>query len=517
MESVVEIIYQWCKGVNLSRISRSLGFDRKTVRKYIELAEAEGLSRDSCLPSPEHYAEIAGRIQKSLKTPAEHSASHRTTSFYQNTIHRLLGKPYMNPKQVYRILRRDHGYRLSYSSFNRYIKVKYPRQPANFIRIETDPGEEAQVDFGSAGMMFDPETERNRRAYAFVMTLSYSRLSYVEFVFDQGQSTWVRCHVNAFEFFCGVPKRIILDNLKSGVLKPNTYDPVLNRAYAECAKYYGFIADPAKVSTPRHKGKVERRIPVIRSQFISTYDNKDISDANNNVRQWCLDEYGMQVHGTTKRKPFEVFKFEEQPRLMALPAERFDIPIWKEAKVHPDHHLVFLNSYYSMPTRYVGRQVWVRATTFTVQIFHDFELIKTHPRASKKGVWATDEKDYPPEKSSYILKSVSYYLNKALQYGSHVHRVVEIIISEHAYRNLRKIQAIFRFADKFGSQSLDLSCKRCLHYQDYRIATLKRILEKELYLQPLEEEPVYSIPNSRLEFMRQADYFNHTAQKRENL
>lgn len=111
------------------------------------------------------------------------------------------------------------------------------------MRIEVSAGEEAQVDFGSAGMMSDPDTGKKRRAHAFLMTLSYSRLHYVEFVFDQGQVTWVKCHMNAFEFFGGVPERIILDNLKSGILRPNTYDPVFNKTYAEYGKHYGFILD----------------------------------------------------------------------------------------------------------------------------------------------------------------------------------------------------------------------------------------------------------------------------------
>lgn len=191
------------------------------------------------------------------------------------------------------------------------------------------------MDFGSAGMMIDPETGKSRRAHAFVMTLSCSRLPYVEFVFDQGQATWVKCHMNAFEFFEGVPVRIILDNLKSGILRPNTYDPVFNRAYGECAKHFGFIIDPAKIARGEHKGKVERKIPVVRQQFLAPEDFRDIREANNKVRQWSTLEYGMQVHGTTKRRPFEVFKAEEQQLLKSLPEEKFEIQIPAE-----DHRLL---------------------------------------------------------------------------------------------------------------------------------------------------------------------------------
>jgi transposase len=164
------------------------------------------------------------------------------------------------------------------------MNIKYPKEPRSCLRIEVGPAEEAQVDFGSAGTMLDPQTYKLRRTHAFVMTLSYSRLPYVEFVFDQGQATWVKCHMNAFQFFQGVPMMIILDNLRSGILRPNTYDPVFNRAYGECSKHYGFIIDPAKIARGDHKGKVERKIPVIRQQFLSSGAFRDIS--NRGIEDW---------------------------------------------------------------------------------------------------------------------------------------------------------------------------------------------------------------------------------------
>ncbi|MEW6002998.1 MAG: IS21 family transposase [Nitrospirota bacterium] len=421
MEELVEVIYQWHMGSGISKIKRSLGVDRKTIRKYIELAERHGFTRDMQPQPYSYYLELASSIQRGLKTPLDSSASYKKTAVHQCTVEKLLSKPYMKPKQVYRILKRDYDYDLSYSSFNRYINIKYPRHPESYIRIETKAGEEGQVDFGSAGMMYDQEEGRLRRSHIFVMMLSFSRLHYVEFVFDQGQVTWVRCHINAFEFFGGVPRRIILDNLKSGILRPNTYDPVFNRAYAECSKHYGFIIDPTKICTAEHKGKVERKIPVVRQQFLSSYIFTDIKDANEKVKQWCLQEYGMQVHGTTKRKPLETFKEQEQAHLIALPDERFEIPLWKEAKVHPDHHIVFDKSYYSMPTRYIGKKVWVRGGMQTVQIFYDGELIKTHQRSYRSGTWRTDETDYPPEKSKYIMKSISYYQAEAMKYRGLCH------------------------------------------------------------------------------------------------
>jgi transposase len=508
MEELVEALYQWHVGRGISQIKRALGLDRKTISKYIALAERQGFSREMQTQPYEYYLELAGAIQRGLKTPIDSSPAYKATALYQCTIEKLLLKPYMKPKQVYRLLKRDYDYQLSYASFNRYINIKYPKQPRGCIRMEVHAGEEAQVDFGSAGMMFDPETGRMRRAHAFVLTLSYSRLHYVEFVFDQGQQTWVKCHMNAFEFFGGVPQRIVLDNLKSGILRPNTYDPVFNRMYGECAKHYGFIIDPAKASMAQHKGKVERKIPVIRQQFLTSHDFRDIKDANEKARQWCLQDYGMQMHGTTKRKPFEVLRTEERANLRALPEERFDIPLWKEAKVHPDHHIVFDKSYYSLPTRYIGKKVWAKGGIHTVWVFYDGELIKTHQRAHTPGTRRTDENDYPPEKSRYIMRSVSYYQNEALKYGQHVSLLVAKIMTEHAYRNLRKVQGLFRLAEKYGHEPLNLTCKRCLFYDDYRMSTIRRILQRELYRLPVAEDSTDTNKINSL-FARSPEYFVH--------
>jgi len=304
-----------------------------------------------------------------------------------------------------------------------------------------------------------------------------------------------------------------LDNLKSGILKPNTYDPVFNRTYAECAKHYGFIIDPAKIRKAEHKGKVERKVPVVRQQFLTSYEFRDKREANKKVRDWCLYDYGNEEHGTTKRKPYEVFKAEEQPRLKNLPQERFDIPLWKEAKVHPDHHIVFEKSYYSLPTRYIGKNVWVRGGLYTAQVFYDGELIKSRQRSYRAGTWETDESDYPPEKSKYLLKPLSHYQKQASKYGEYVCRLVSKIMAEYACRNLRKIQAIFRLADRYGKESLNLTCKRCLFYGDYRMTTIKRILDKQLYYLPLEEEIISKVNTDSqkgISFIRPFDYFIHT-------
>ena len=132
------------------------------------------------------------------------------------------------------------------------------------------------MDFGRTGFLYDPITQKERKSWAFIMSLSYSRHRFVRFVFSMDSPTWIDCHMRAFAFFGGVPATVVLDNLKSGVLKADIYDPTLNLAYADLERHYGFVADPAKVRSPKLKGKVERVVPVVRQHLLAGRSFKDL-------------------------------------------------------------------------------------------------------------------------------------------------------------------------------------------------------------------------------------------------
>ena len=367
---------------------------------------------------------------------------------------------------------------MGYTTLRRYLRSEFSYgRTRTTVRIETPPGEEAQVDFGYAGLMHDPETERNRRTWAFIMTLSYSRHKFVRFVFRQDIAMWLDCHERAFAFFGGVPRRIILDNLKSGVLKPDIYDPTINRAYADMERFYGFVADPAKVGMAQHKGKVERAVPIVRTHLLAGRTFRDSSDANERALHWCREEIGMEIHGTTKKKPYPAFLAEEKAHLTALPETPFERPLWKECTVHPDHHIVFDKSYYSLPTRYIGRKVWVKGTGNTTEVFLDQERIKVHPRSYTPGRWVTDQSDYPPEKLAFLMSTPTWCRKKAAEFGPHTEALITTILKENAMRNLRKAQAILRLAEKYAND-IERVAERAISYGVTRYRSVKAMLEK---------------------------------------
>jgi transposase len=178
---------------------------------------------------------------------------------------------------VFQRLRDDYTYRGSYASVHRFVRTLEPATPDVTLRIERQPGEEAQVDFGYAGLMLDADGQRHR-AWSFVMTLSYSRHQYVEFVFDQTVETWLLLHQHAFEYFGGVPRKVVIDNLKAGIVKACSDDPrlqaIVQRAYRDCAEHYGFLIAPCRVRQPQENDYASHCTSFIHSGTISDSANR---------------------------------------------------------------------------------------------------------------------------------------------------------------------------------------------------------------------------------------------------
>lgn len=506
MNEIIEVIYHWHKGNTIKGIKRSLKVDRKTIRKYIHMAQQLGVRREEPLPEEQELIKglrLLSHSASSYETPAIDSIG-----VHRDQISRWLEEKDITAKQIWRLLKEEHELSIGYSSVKRYLKREFDfRAPKVTVRIETPPGQEAQVDFGYAGLMYDPVAEKNRKTWAFIMTLSYSRHRFVRFVFRMDSPAWIDCHIRAFQFFEGVPATVILDNLKPGVLKPDIYDPTLNFAYADLERHYGFVADPAKVRSPKLKGKVERVVPVVRQHLLAGRSFKDIIEANQRALPWAKNEIGQEIHGTTKRKPYPVFLEEEKSTFKPLPGEPFEIPLWKECSVHPDHHVVFNLAYYSLPTRYIGKKVWVRGTQKLIQIFYQHALIKTHRKAKYPGERVTDLSDYPPEKLAYIMSTPTYCRKKASEYGPFTEKLICKILSDHAMRNLRKAQGILRLGEKYGQKELEQGCERALLFGNYRYKSIKTILERGFFKPAEDAPPAPSLSPLGQSFLRPVTYF----------
>ena len=241
---------------------------------------------------------------------------------------------------ILRALREKHDYEGGYSSVKRFIKkLKDSAPPETTVMLDFDPGEVAQVDFGKGPEIIDVKTGEVISTHFFVMTLAWSRHQYAEIVRNQKLTTWLGCHRRAFEFFNGIPSRVMIDNLKAGIIKACWHDPVVQRSYGECAEDYGFIISPCPPHDPKKKGRVESGVKYIKNNFLALKTFRSLADANQQLIEWVKNTAGTRIHGTTRKQPLTLFNDTERYILKKLPDVPPELAIWATAKLHGNCHL----------------------------------------------------------------------------------------------------------------------------------------------------------------------------------
>ena len=482
MNYLHDLINRLRTGDSERRIAKELKVSRPTVHKY-KLWAAERGYLDPVQPLPD-LATLLAALGPTAKPPQMTSS----LAEHQAIVEQLLEQG-VELTALWQRLRENYGYQGSYSAVRRFVQRLQPAEPQAFVRVQCEPGEEMQVDFGSAGQLFDPVSGRLRTAYVFVATLSYSRHQYAELVFDQKVPTWLALHQRAFESFGGVPKRVVPDNLKAAVLKALVHDPVLGEAYRRLALHYGFLISPTVLNTPRHKGKVENGVHYVKRNFLAGQEFVDIRVGNERLWRWIRDVAGVRIHGTTRQAPLRLFYEYEQAALQPLPATPFTLLQIKPVKVHPDCHVTIDGSYYSAPYRYIEQTLEAHVSEQLVELYAGLELVATHVRAARPGQWQTRLEDYPPAKAAYLIQTPAYCRREATRIGQATRQVVDQLLAERPLERLRAVQAILRLEESVGPVRLEAACARALFFGDVRYRRIKDILNAALDRDPLPDEP----------------------------
>jgi transposase len=502
MNYLHDLIYRLRAGESERRIARDLKVSRPTVHKYKVWAQEQGyLDPEQPLPDPATLEAALGPVPQPPQTKSS-LVPHR------DVIEQLLDQG-VEMTAIWQRLQENYGYQGSYSAVRRYVHRLRPVEPEAFVRVHTVPGEELQVDFGSAGQLYDPLSGRLRSAHVFVATLSYSRHQYAELVFDQKVPTWLALHRRAFESFGGVPKRVVPDNLKAAVRKALIYDPVLGEAYRRLALHYDLLISPTMPRTPRHKGKVESGVHYVKRNFLAGQEFVDINTANQRLWIWVREVAGARTHGTTRQTPLQLFHDYEQAALQPLPDSPFTLHQIKPVKVHPDCHVVLDGSYYSVPYHYIGEKLDAYVSDQMVELYCGTELVVTHVRCTKPGQWQTRMQDYPPEKAAYLIQTPTYCRRLATEIGPSTFKVVETLLDERPLERLRAVQAILGLHKSVGPDRLEAACARALHFGDVRYRRIKKILNAALDREPIPEpDPPATDTQLRLfTFARSSDDF----------
>ncbi|WP_158088871.1 IS21 family transposase [Thermoactinospora rubra] len=419
MIDITEILVHWYAGRSQHEVAGSLGVDRKTIRRYVEPAIVAGFVPGGPPVSPEEWARLVKEWFPQLSDTRLRQVTWPEFDKHRDYIVEML-RTGVTKATIHQRLRDEHGASGSLASLKRYVAANLAedaaREKVTVLRPDPEPGFEAQVDYGLLGSWTDPRTGRSQRIWAFVMVLSHSRHMFVRPVMSMDQASWTASHVEAFAFFGGAPARLVPDNVKTGVDKPDLYDPKINRAYAELAAHYSVLIDPARSRKPRDKPRVERQMPYIRDSWWRGREFSSVAEMQASALHWCRQVAGLRKHRSLDgRTPAEVFEQAEAGCLIPLPAAAFTLAEWTRAKVAPDVHIKCGKAFYSVPWRLIGEHVDIRATPTMVQIFHRGELVKTHVRTGQGR--RTDVADYPPEKIAFAMRTPAWCHERAEQIG----------------------------------------------------------------------------------------------------
>jgi len=519
MVQVREVLRLWRMGHGFRSAARLAQLDRKTVRRYIEAAERLGIRREEVgdPPSDELIAQVIGRVRPA--GPEAHGESWRICEAHRTRLSGWIDQD-LRLTKVLDLLRRQTGDPVPYATLHRFAteELGFGKRRVTVRVDDGPPGEELQVDFGQMGRLRDEATGVTRVVWGLVFTAVYSRHQFVWLSFTQGLGEVIEGFERAWEFFGGVFRVVIIDNLKAVVDKADACAPRLNDTFVEYAQARGFVIDAARVRTPTDKPRVERQMSYVRESFFRGEEFQGLSDARERAERWCRSVAGLRVHGTTQRRPLESFDAEEKSRLLAAPPGRYDVPIHADVSVHRDHHVRIDRALYSIPTAYIGQKVHVRADRELVRVSLRGQIVKTHPRQPPGGR-STDPADYPKGKAIYATRDAASLETLATQEGRMVGAYArKLLEGPLPWTRMRHVYRLLGLVRRYGQERVNLACQRALEIQVVDVTRIGRMLETALE-GPQWNVPVAAVPANvvPLRFVRPASEFEirQRAQRKE--
>jgi len=382
------------------------------------------------------------------------------------------------------------------------------------MRIEHKGGERMQVDYaGQKIPIINSETKEITQASVFVAVLPASNYTYAEAQLNENQSNWNNGHVRAFEYFGGVVKIVVPDNLKTGVKKPNYYEPGINLAYQDLAEHYKFAVLPTRVRKPRDKGKVENGVQNVERWVMAPLRDRQffsLSEANQAIQEQLeiLNNKTMGAVGRSRKQEFEEI---DKPNLRPLPERRYEYAQWKTAGVNIDYHVEFDKHLYSVPNDLIYQQVEIRATERMVEIFHQGKSVTTHPRNFRQGRFSTNPEHMPSNHRFVADLNAENLISKASKIGPQTTELIKATLKSRHYpeQAFRTCLGILNFAQKYEHQLIEQACRAVYESKEFTYQAVKQELNW-LHKQP---ETIIIEPLPTHKNIRGADYFQERKER----
>lgn len=484
-----QIVTLWQAGKDAVWIAEQLGVHRQTVSEHLRGAGfnlprgrpqvgrkptfMEGVATDS--EPPGHEGNQNRQLSVVTRPPTlrvKPSLCEPHRAFIEERVSQ--GRP---AQVIWQDMVDELSFQGRYNTVKRFVRKLKIKEPEVFAVIATEPGLEAQVDYGRGALTIHSETGKYRRPWLFSMKLSHSRKAFRKVVWKSSSKIWCELHEEGFRHFGGVPKIVRLDNLKEGVIKPDIYDPEINPLYAPMLSYYGSTAVPCRVRKPEHKGKVESDIKYTQNtlkgrKFETLKDQQDFLD------RWDERWADTRIHGTVKRQVKEMFETEEKKALQTLPAENFPILSIVSRRVHSDGHIKVENAYYSAPPQWIHKDVTVHVGRCFVDIFNPStgEKLARHT-VGKIGIYHTNQEHLPSSKRIDGLHK--YIIRGATAIGPNTAIVVSEILRQKPYHAIRSAQGVVALTRKYSKESIEAAASSCVERGVYTYRSVKNIVDRK--------------------------------------
>jgi transposase len=505
MTNYREILRLSSLGLNRTQIADSLGASRTTVIHALQRAGAQGLDWQSA-------EALSDRELVAKLFPNGDGATNYQQPDYAY-VHREMAKPGMTQQLLwieYCDQCRAAGkipYQLTH--FKRLYRSYLVTTKAT-MHIERKPGEMLEVDWaGQTAHIIDDATGELLDAYVFVAALPYSGYAYAEAFLTRNQDAWTTAHVNAYNYFGGVARMLVPDNLKTGVIKRTKDEIILNKSYRELAEHYGTAILPARVRTPKDKATVEGTVGNVSSHILAAIRNQQfftLRELNKAVKErlYTFNHKAFQKKDGSRATWFA----DEKPYLLPLPRNPFELTEWKQVTVAFNYHIAVDERYYSIPYEYIKRKVDIRLTRDVVEVFFEGTRVCSHVRLyGPRGQYSTQEAHMPPNHQQFIAWNGERFRKWAAKVGPSATATVEAILTgfKVEQQGYRACMALLKLADQYTPERLESACTKGLTYSprpNYK--AIQTILKSG---QDILKEDAPPAEPSAFGFARGADYY----------
>jgi len=468
-------------------IATSLGLSKGAVNDYLQRAKAAGLS----WPLPAELTDTA--LERRLfPGPPEAGTPARPEPNWAYVDAELRRKG-VTRSLLWQEYRADHPDGFGYAWFcDRYDAWKQRVSPT--MRQRHGAGEKVFVDYaGDTIDVIDPATGAVAAMKLFVAAMGASSYVYAEARPSEGLADWIGCHVNLFAFLGGVPGMIVCDNLKSGVTKPDRYEPSINRSYQEMARHYGTSVVPARPYKPRDKAKVEQSVLLIERWVMARLRNRrffNLAELNLAIADLVgeLNVRVMRAYGASRA---ELFAQVDAPALMALPGEPYAFATWKRCRVAPDYHVEVEGCFYSVPYRLIRELIDVRLADRTVEAFHKGERVASHARSPGRRGHVTVAEHMPSAHRRHAAWTPARMMDAAHNIGPAAAALFEAIMADrpHPEQGFRTCLGILALEKTYGQVRMEAACQRAGLIRSRSVGSVRSILQTGLDRAFLDLEP----------------------------